>query len=64
MPVSSNVEVVAVQLLRLVARRVVVRRELRLRLFDHVGVLALEPVELPLDHVGEPAAAPDHDNVS
>ena len=50
-------------LLRLVPRRRVVCIELRARLVDHVGVLALEPVELTADHVGEPASAADHASV-
>ena len=61
-PGLDRVEVVAVQLLGLVTPACVVGGKLRLGLFEHVGMIALEPVELPLDHVVELRATADHVN--
>src|SRR5262245_10476849 len=56
----DGVDVVAVQLLSLVAVGSVVRLETVPRLLDDVRVVAYEQVELPLDHVGETRTPEDH----
>src|SRR5215208_4311323 len=55
-----RVDVVAVQLLGLVAVGAVVRVEPLARLLDHVDVVADEQVELARDHLAEAGAAEDH----
>src|SRR6059058_5149133 len=53
----DHVDVVAVALLRLVARRCVVGPLGFLTLVEQIGVLADEKIELPRDDLGEPVAA-------
>jgi hypothetical protein len=55
----DRVDVVAVQLLGLVAVCAVVGLQLLLGLLDHVAMLALEELELPCDQVA-PARAAEH----
>ena len=58
-PCLHEVDLVAVALLRLLARRQVVRTLGGLALGHEAGVLPLEQVELTRDELGE-TAAPDH----
>ena len=56
----DGVDVVAVELLGLVAVRAVVRLEAGRDLFDHLAVLAHEQLELRVDHLREARAAEHH----
>ena len=60
MPGLERVDVVAVELLGLVAAGGVPQPEALGDVGEDVGVLGHEEVELPLDHVAEPRAAEDH----
>src|SRR5690349_7480560 len=55
-----GIHVVAVQLLGLVAARLVVRAQVLLDVLDDIPVLMLEQLQLRFDHAGEARAAEHH----